>query len=705
MITTQRFLALGGLCTLVVIAVTILLPESSSGADTSASQIEPNTTLDEPAFLAKSNEEGKKELLAISAAEKKTANKPNYYLASKQCHAQASDFFKKYPLNANALRRFHALGAEKFRTEDEAMRTYSQAAASQIFSGPKISSVLDAVDLNSIDYKRADIDLATYAREHTTEVDGASVLSAIEKGYFQEAEGILRQLIEQYPNTLLSLKGAQTSLFQLALISRVGQSKQSTDSVKNVIDTFVNAGYRIHFPELLELSNLHFRNQLEVVEHLASNFNGDLNTVYNRSFNLSSNLLIDAMTSGNVELAAFWLKKDVDPFSNFSAIKTMAYSISFPEFNKNEPETQAILALLDAGLLTISTNQIIEENLNAWLPSGNSAHYFERHARLSNLPKDQDEQLRNDFFSILSTFTTEHSNGEYELGEDCVDEFLAFIRRVVNRIRNRSQAETQAKKEEYEQLHKQAMDIYGEFSDGLIDADLAIDQLSLIDEHRAKNTLGHILDQKLSKTWGNLSLKPKINVDEQDEAILKRIQVAVNANDISLALKLAESLNPAIQPRLYKSFLDYALDTKQSSEVFRVLFSEIEDSATTIISFFRRTEDMQLLETIASAGFDINAQDMFTDNLLTMSIKAKHKNALNALIRLGVDVEQPSIGNDALDIALSNVLKGHGDFYFVQKLLMANKQIEGSHRQLLLDLLQLYPQPTQRVIDRYGIVM
>jgi len=705
MTTTQRLFAIGGLFALGVLIIALLLADSSTESDASATQIEPATALGEPVTLEKSNDADKNELLAVSDAEKKPPNKPNYYLASKQCHAQASNFFKKYPLNGSALRRFHALGAAKFRTENEEMRAYSQAAASQVYSGPKISSVSDAVDLNSIDYKSADIDLATYAREYTVEVDGSGVLSAIEKGYLQEAESILRQLVEQYPNNILSPKGSQMSLFQFALISRVGQSKQSTDSVKNLIDTFVNAGYRIHFSELLELSNIYFGNQLEVVEHLASNFNGDLSIVFNKPYNSSSNLLIDAMGTGNVELAAFWLNKGVDPFSNLSAVKNMAYSIKFPEFNKNEPETKAILALLDAGLLTSSTNRIIEENLNAWLPSGNSAHYFQQHVRLSNLPKEQDEQLQNDFFSVLSSFTNEHSSGEYELSEDCVDEFLAFIRRINKKIRNRSQSETQAQKEEYEQLRKQAMDIYGEFTDVLIDADLAIDQLSLIDEHWAKNVLENVLNKKLSKTWGSRSSKPKITVDEQDEAILKKIQDAIRANDVSLALELAESLNPAIQPRWYQSFLNYALGTKQSSEVFRVLFSKVEDSATTIISFFKRTEDMQLLETIAAAGFDINNQDKFADNMLTMSIKVKHRKALNALIRLGVDVEQPSIGNDALDIALSNILKGHGDFYFVQRLLMANKQIEGSHRQLLLDLLQLYPVPTQRVKDKYGIVM
>ena len=100
--------------------------------------------------------------------------------------------------------------------------------------------------------------------------------------------------------------------------------------------------------------------------------------------------------------------------------------------------------------------------------------------------------------------------------------------------------------------------------------------------------------------------------------------------------------------------------------------------------------------------FFINAGDSLNRRLLMIAVKDKHEQGLQTLIRLGVDVEQPGIGLDALDIALAAIFEGHDDYFFVQHLLKANKRIEDSHRQLLLDLLIMYPEPTQRVIDKYG---
>jgi arabinogalactan endo-1,4-beta-galactosidase len=114
---------------------------------------------------------------------------------------------------------------------------------------------------------------------------------------------------------------------------------------------------------------------------------------------------------------------------------------------------------------------------------------------------------------------------------------------------------------------------------------------------------------------------------------------------------------------------------------------------------------MEMLRTMAAAGFDINAEDELNRSLLRIAVKDKHEKALKTLIKLGVDVEVPSIGNDALDLALVDIIKGHSDFYFVQQLLRAGKRIEDSHRQLLADILLMYPEATQKVIDKYGIVL
>jgi hypothetical protein len=124
-----------------------------------------------------------------------------------------------------------------------------------------------------------------------------------------------------------------------------------------------------------------------------------------------------------------------------------------------------------------------------------------------------------------------------------------------------------------------------------------------------------------------------------------------------------------------------------------------------VISRLLSTNEMQLLENIVEGGFDINSVDRLNRRLLTVAINEKHEKGLQTLLRLGVDIEQPEIGLDALDIALKDILEGYQDFIFVQLLLKENKRIEDSHRQLLSDLLIMYPGPTQRVIDKYAIVL
>ncbi len=190
-----------------------------------------------------------------------------------------------------------------------------------------------------------------------------------------------------------------------------------------------------------------------------------------------------------------------------------------------------------------------------------------------------------------------------------------------------------------------------------------------------------------------------------DASLIQKIEEATFINDYETALELSDLLAPFYQNQVKNGLLIHAMSSVASSEVFELFMNNMEVPVRLVMSKLLKTNDMQLLENMVEAGFDINSVDYLNRRLLTIAIKEKHEQGLRTLIRMGVDIEQPEIGLDALDIALAEIIEGYQNYFFVQQLLKANKRIEDSHRQLLQDLLIMYPEPTQRVIDKYGIVM
>lgn len=631
-----------------------------------------------------------------------------FYSASKSCSAEVSELIRAYPMGRELFDLIRKHGKAKFSAEAGVSRDVEAAAINQLYVLNEPSYVDDVLNRNSPDFKPPELNLETALRDNSVNLPNMEFLNAIKNNQFSLAESLIRELVAQAPDKILKVPQQSRSALQLALTnkSRETQGEQVSQAMKDVIDVFIAAGYKIHFFEIVNLSLYLLHDRLDVLEHLINNFSGNLSTVFDEKYSKSSNLVLYALQYSTFELAAFWLKNGVDPFSNIHTIHKLQWSISLPEPGAPSSTTEAFKTLLNAGLITTRADKRFEEKLSAWLPKGNAAEYYEQHQRLSNLGTGQDKRLQADLAELAQAVVLEHTGGTIALSAGCEDEFLAAFRSMQKRMREHALKETD--KSRYDELAKQASTIYEEYLNGLIDASLAIEQLALLDEYRAKNMLSSI-NGRTARTNRAGKQKQKTNAvkpDMQpDMTLIERLRAAILSRDYAQALEIADSVPPYYADKAKQSILNYALSKNETSEVFRLLFENMNVPVFDVLSAVMASSDTQLLEAISEAGFDINAVDGFNRTLLTRAVNDKHTKVMSKLISLGVDIEYPYVGLDALDIALVDIVKGQQNFYFVQELLGANKRIEDSHRQLLSDLLKMYPGPTQRVIDKYAIVL
>ncbi|MBF7072130.1 hypothetical protein ISG33_01780 [Glaciecola sp. MH2013] len=629
----------------------------------------------------------------------------SFFQASKRCEEEVRALFKEYRLNAAFFQTLSKLAKNKFPNESEEMALYFRSAMTRLFYLPEPMFVSDANNLRSSDFKRPQMSIEKIIREEGVLVSSDAFTQAIIENNYALAESLLTKIVEDSPNSIL-LDSFGNSLLNYTMSTKwaMNSSSQSAESTKSIIDLFLNSGYQIHFTELVEMTH-YMRNRPELVSYLSQHFNGNFNTVFDYKNNKSTNLVLLALSNYQYELAAFWLSKGVDPFSNYKEVSKLQRSHGGLLLVDDRASDKTIKTLVNAGLFTTSANKNFEERLNTRFPNANNESFYKQHQRVSTLSTAEDKRLQRELAEVVHELVAIHTKGNASLSKTCEDEFIVFQKKRQKSFKDRKQDQIQ--KEKYEQLHAQALQIFKEYNEKLIDADLAIEQLSLIDEYRAKGLINTIQNaERRSDPSFRRTLEISQAIDKAPDALLlKQLEEALLSNDYKTALELSESLSPRVRSTIESGIFHRAMANKASVDELRLLLSKIDVPVGSVLSSTLGSNDMQSLENIVNAGFDIHAQDNFGRTLLSVAIKEKHEIGFRALLRLGVDVEKPELGRDALDNALIDIIKGYEDFYFVQKLLGANKRIEDSHRQLLIDLLIMYPEPTQRLITKYGIVM
>jgi hypothetical protein len=636
-----------------------------------------------------------------------------FYLASRSCQTEVVKLFKEYRPNSALFRKIRELAYDSILDANNPPNNYQRAAIERLFAFPEPSFRGDVVNRNSAKFKMSTMDIERALRDESVAVDAEEFIKAIANKKSALAESLLRDMVADSPDKILTLQGSRMPLLYVA--SALARNDENPDeALKALIDIFDAAGYNFHFAEIVDLSRGFFMKRLEVLTYLADRFNGDLNTVFDvKRGAKSSNLVLEAIRFNQLELAAYWLDKGVNPFTNQDEVDSVKYSLELPIYDDNAERTKAIKKLLNAGLLTTTRNEKFEKELNDWLPEANAETYYERHQRISNLPPGQDKQLQSELARLAQAALDFHTDGAVELTAGCEDEFLKQFKKSQKRAIKRSRKNDQ--QDMFAELGTQGSAIYREYKDGFIDASYAIDQLSLIDEYRSQQYLDMIKYDLYSSERPSFFQRNKAGNSDSSQQSSSRSAPdpntatqawnAVMKGDYKLALDLTDLLEEDARNQIRNQMIIFALKADVPIDIMKRLLKDAELRVGPIIHSLLATNDMEMLRTMAAAGFDINAEDELNRSLLRIAVKDKHEKALKTLIKLGVDVEVPSIGNDALDLALVDIIKGHSDFYFVQQLLRAGKRIEDSHRQLLADILLMYPEATQKVIDKYGIVL
>jgi hypothetical protein len=651
------------------------------------------------------NAEPSKSVKAEKPANAKTVS---FFLASQRCKTEVKALFKEYKVNGEFFRALDNLAKQKLLTAEGEKNDFYYAGMARLYYLPQPSYVANANNLMSPDFKKSQFHLERTLRNKAIYPESDDFILAIDERNYVLAEDLLAGIVRGASDGILSDSASTWPLLKRALFTSRGiQPRTESDkTMKAIIDIFNSADYPLHFAELVDLESTFPRDQNDALEYLLDSFTIDLSTVFDTNQEKSTNLVLSALHRFDFDKAAFWINKGVDPFSNFKVVNKLKRGHGMLMLDESKVSDETIQVLLNSGLFTTGPNQYIEENISKRFPSVDARNYYEQHQRVSILSKAEDQRLQGVLADLAHELVAIHTAGKLELSEGCEDEYLSRLKSMHKYIQERRQDTSQ--KEKFEQLFAQASKIYNEYKDKLIDADLALEQLSLIDEYKSKQRVDLIIGMERTSELpslfqqGNKAKKPEVM---PDMSLFEEIEEASLNNDYERVLELSSSLDPYYQLQVKIGLLSLAIKNKAPTAVFKLLLKNIDMPAQLVISTVLNSNDMQLLENILEAGFDINAVDQLNRRLLTMAVKKKHEQALRTLIRLGVDVEQPEIGLDALDIALADIIQGYPDYFFVQHLLKANKRIEDSHRQLLQDLLIMYPEPTQRVIDKYGIVM
>ena len=637
-----------------------------------------------------------------------TAKTATFFLASKRCNTEVKKLLKEYPINGDIFRALENLTKQKLLSAEGEKGEFYYAGMFRLFYMPEPVYISDAVNLNSPDFKRSQLDIERTLRDQAVFAESEDFLQSIADRNYHLAENLLEGIVAGAPDGILSDTVTALPLLERALFSAaVAQPKTESDKTLNaIIDVFSAAGYPLHFAELVKLEKTFLLQRRSVLEHLLQRFTINLSTVFDSKREKSTNLVLSALERFDFDRAAFWIDKGVDPFSNYKEVSRLQSGHGLIMLREGKVSDKTIKTLLDSGLFTTSANESFEKGISRRFPNVNAESYYKQHQRVSTLSRSQDQYLQSVLADLTQELVALHTAGKFELTKGCEDEFLASLKRYQKRFRDRKQENSQ--KEGFKQLYAQASKIYEEYKDGLIDADLALEQLSLIDEYKSKRLVDIIIRQEISKNMPSFLQQfnqTNVSAEEPDRSLAENIDQAIKNNDFETALELSELLPIALQSPVKFGLLSHAMSINSSSEVFSLLLKNMEVPVGLVISRLLSTNEMQLLENIVEGGFDINSVDRLNRRLLTVAINEKHEKGLQTLLRLGVDIEQPEIGLDALDIALKDILEGYQDFIFVQLLLKENKRIEDSHRQLLSDLLIMYPGPTQRVIDKYAIVL
>jgi hypothetical protein len=644
----------------------------------------------------------------VQTAESTSTNQPAFFLASKHCEAEVKRLFKKHPMNGDFFSSLQSLAKQKLLNAEGEKNAFYHAGMSRLYYFPEPNSAADAINLRSPDFKKPELHLERTLRDKANYPESGDFLQAIDERNYTLAENLLAGIVAGSSDGILSDSTSSWPLLKRAMFTAISMQPdaESNKTMKAILDVFKSAGYPFHFAELVDLDETFLNKRPDVLEHLLKSFSTELSTVFDTNKEKSTNLVLTALNRYDFNMATFWIKQGVDPFSNLKEIHMLQGGYGMLILKDVFASDETIKVLLDSGILTTSPNQQFEKTLSERFPNLDAENYYKQHQRVSTLSKAQDQHLQKVLAELVQELVALHTSGEFTLLENCEDELLARVKAFQKYFKDRKQNNSQ--KEKFKQLYAQASKIYNEYSDELIDADLAIEQLSLIDEYKSKRKIDLIIGLERSKNIPSFMQQyTQAETPEElpDASLIQKIEEATLNNDYETALELSDLLAPFYQNQVKNGLLIHAMSSVASSEVFELFMNNMEVPVRLVMSKLLKTNDMQLLENMVEAGFDINSVDYLNRRLLTIAIKEKHEQGLRTLIRMGVDIEQPEIGLDALDIALAEIIEGYQNYFFVQQLLKANKRIEDSHRQLLQDLLIMYPEPTQRVIDKYGIVM
>lgn len=531
-------------------------------------------------------------------------------------------------------------------------------------------------------------------------------VEAIQKEQYGTAEAWLRKKTEANPNKLLVFKDRYPLL--LWTIRMIFDNSGSPEqSIFTGMQMFKNAGYKFQFADLVSSIEVYARflgtEGLFFAEQLASAYQGDVNLAFDYDNNTrSTNLVALAMLKDSYIIAEFWHSQGVDGVSNLNEQQHFFFGV--PEYDENDAETQAVMNLLEAGVITYQENQVLKENLNQFLPEKNAQYYFDKFFINSLLPAEQEQQLQKIIATYAKRLLALQTNKQTTLPKECNTAYIKAINSRFNKIIN-PEYQTYYP---YAQTQKQidAMSkIESDFTSGEIDDSERITRLGELDFRVGQSMVDNLLKIRYFEQDAQKNEQIREAISEHDKQLLPQLNEAIAKGDFSLAKKLTEQFDSLNSSAKLDMLLQIAISTNQSEKIIASLLQAGANIEVRTLTKLARQDKVDMISALVQNGLAIDTGNEFGLTMLKESVEHDSKNVFKFLLKAGANIEMPAIGSDALDVAFKQIEDGYPDFHYVQRLLLKNKTVEESHRQALRDLLVKFPESTQKILDKYNITL
>ena len=189
--------------------------------------------------------------------------------------------------------------------------------------------------------------------------------------------------------------------------------------------------------------------------------------------------------------------------------------------------------------------------------------------------------------------------------------------------------------------------------------------------------------EKLNKLVSEM--KNDSDIDPIKEEILIKIYKLAKQQKWSEAINLLENFD--IQnDELLNTLIVLAINTNAEFSIIKDFLDKGGKLLPNTISTLIRNDNSTLAKQLMDYGLNINTVDLLGSNSISQAVKNKALSMFMFLIDEGAEINNSSVGYDALDIALMQFTTNKGDLIYIDKLIANGARIELSHKQISAEI-------------------